>query len=111
MRPRSGSAELIRHLVRHTVRNDAFARRHAAFLQAAVAHPEMSLSPNLLVDLGRVTATASLDKLAPLVQLLVELTERLEGRSARQAEALLEEWKSLSPELKLKIFHLQQGLK
>jgi len=43
--------------------------------------------------------------------LLVELTERLEGRSARQAEALLEEWKSLSPELKLKIFHLQQGLK
>jgi len=108
---RDPSAELIRHLVRHTVRNDAFARRHAAFLQAAIAHPEMSLSPDLLVDLGRVTATASLDKLAPLVQVLVELTERLEGRSARQAEALLEEWKSLSPELKLKIFHLQQGLK
>lgn len=108
---REPGVELIRHLVRHTVRDDAFARRHAAFLQAAIARPEMSLSPDLLVDLGRVTATASLDKLAPLVELLVELTERLEGRSARQAEALLEEWKTLSPELKLKIFHLQQGLK
>jgi len=108
---RDPSVELIRHLVRHTARNDAFARRHAAFLQAAVARPEMKLSPDLLVDLERVTATASMDRLTPLVELLVELTERLEGRSARQAEALLEEWKSLSPELKLKIFHLQQGLK
>ena len=108
---RDPSVELIRHLVRPTSRNDAFARRHASFLQAAVARPEMTLSPDLLVDLERVTATASMDRLTPLVELLVELTERLEGRSARQAEALLEEWKSLSPELKLKIFHLQQGLK
>ena len=46
-----------------------------------------------------------------LSELLVELSGRLEGDSARRAEALLEEWKTRSPDLKLKIYHLQQGVK
>jgi len=107
---RAPDSDLVRHLVSHTARDDAFARRHAAFLEAA-GQSRAGFSPGLLADLARLTATASNDKLGRLVELLVELSGRLEGDSARRAEALLEEWKTRSPDLKLKIYHLQQGVK
>jgi len=103
-------AELVRYLVSHTARDEAFARRHAAFLEAA-GHSQAAFSPELLSDLARLTATASNDKLGRLARLLVELSGRLEGDTARRAEALLEEWKTRSPDLKLRIYHLQQGVK
>lgn len=101
--------DLVRHLVSHTARDDAFARRHAAFLEAA-GQSGAAFCPELLSDLARLTATASTEKLGRLAELLVELSGRLEGDSARRAEALLEEWKTRSPGLKLKIYHLQQGV-
>lgn len=102
--------DLVRHLVSNTARDDAFARRHAAFLEAA-GKTGAVFSPELLHDLARLTATASNEKLSRLAELLVELSGRLEGDSARRAEALLEEWKTRSPDLKLMIYHLQQGVK
>jgi len=102
--------ELVRHLVSHTARDEAFARRHAAFLEAA-GKSGAAFSPELLHDLSRLTATASNDKLGRLAELLVELSGRLDGDSARRAQALLEDWKARSPDLKLRIYHLQQGVK
>ncbi|MFC1526023.1 hypothetical protein ACFL6X_04335 [Candidatus Latescibacterota bacterium] len=108
---REPSSELVRHLVSRTARDETFARRHATFLEAASGNSQAVFSPELLGDLERLTATASVDKLSRLAELLVELSDRLDGQSARQAEALLDEWKTRSPDLKLKIYHLQQGLK
>ena len=110
MRMQVSIPDLVRHLVSNTARDDAFARRHAAFLEAA-GKTGAVFSPELLHDLARLTATASNEKLSRLAELLVELSGRLEGDSARRAEALLEEWKTRSPDLKLMIYHLQQGVK
>ncbi|MFH1570945.1 MAG: hypothetical protein ABIL09_23325, partial [Gemmatimonadota bacterium] len=66
-------------------------------------------SAELLADLERLTATATADKLARLAELLVKLAGRLQGQSALQVEGILEQWKARSPELKLRIYHLQQG--
>jgi hypothetical protein len=101
------SAELVRHVVSRTAGDESFGRRHAPFLEAAAGHCQAVFSPELLGDLERLTATASVDKLSRLAELLVELCDRLDGPSARQAESLLEEWKTRSPDLKLRIYHLQ----
>ena len=46
-----------------------------------------------------------------MAQMLLELSHKLDAATGDRADALLEEWKSKSPELKLKIYHMQQGLR
>jgi hypothetical protein len=105
------SVELLRHLLSRSAEDDAFTRRHAAFQRAALRHADVVLGPELLRHVERLTAKATEDKLGRLAQLLVELNARLEGKAGAQVAALLEEWKKRSPHLKLRIYHLQQGLK
>ena len=42
--------------------------------------------------------------------MLMELSNKMEVGSKPQAQALIEEWMSKSPDLKLKIYHMQQGI-
>ena len=107
---RGPGAELIRHLIGQSARNDAFARRHASFLRSAVENTDTRFGPELLGDLERLTRAASEDRLARMAQMLLELSHKLDAGTGDRADALLEEWKSKSPDLKLKIYHMQQGL-
>ncbi|MFH1571813.1 MAG: hypothetical protein ABIL09_27735 [Gemmatimonadota bacterium] len=109
LRSRPGP-DLVRHLVSRTAGDETFARRHVTYLEAA-GRTQAVFSAELLADLERLTATATADKLARLAELLVKLAGRLQGQSALQVEGILEQWKARSPELKLRIYHLQQGLK
>lgn len=105
-------AELIRHLVNRSVADEAFGRRHAAFLQKAMDNTREKIGPDVLDDLERLTAGASEDRVELMARLLMSLGDKLSGEGSRsQASDLLEKWKGMSPALKLKIFHLQQGLK
>ena len=107
----SPGAELVRHLIGQSARNDAFARRHASFLRSAVQNTDAVFGPELIGDLERLTGAASEDRLARMAQMLLELSDKLDGTTGDRAEALLEEWKGKSPDLKLKIYHMQQGLR
>ena len=108
---RGPSIELLRYLLNRSSEDEAFARRHAGFLRLALNQADATLlGPELLKHFERLTFKAAEDKLVRLAQLLVELSFRLEGPSGAQASALLEEWKQRSPDLKLKIYHLQQRL-
>ena len=104
------SAELVRHLVNRCARDDAFARRHASFLRAAMANTDAVFGSELLDDLERLTVEASDDRLLRLAEMLLDLRAKFDQRSEAVADDLLEEWKTKSPDLKLKIFHMQQGL-
>ncbi len=104
------SLELLRYLFNRCGENDAFARRHAHFLQATLNRTGPDAGPELLEHLERLTASASEDKVVRLAQLLVELSARLDGQAENKAAELLEDLKSRSADLKLKIYHLQQGL-
>ena len=103
--------ELIRYLIGQSARDDAFARRHASFLRSAVNNTDTRFGPDLLGDLERLTRAASEDRLARMAQMLLELSHKLDAATGDRADALLEEWKSKSPDLKLKIYHMQQGLR
>jgi hypothetical protein len=47
-----------------------------------------------------------------MARMLMDLSDKIAGgESHSQVADLLEKWKNRSPALKLKIFHLQQGLK
>jgi len=107
---RNPSLGLLRYLFSRSGEDEAFARRHARFLRAVLHSTDVDLSADLLEHLERLTFGASEDKVARLAQLLVELSDRLEGEEGVQAASLLETWKSRSAALKLKIYHLQQGL-
>lgn len=107
---RGPTIELLRHLLSRSGEDEPFARRHAPFLRQALNQADALLGPELLKHFERLTFKASEDRLVRLAQLLVELSFRLEGPSGVQATSLLEEWKQRSPGLKLKIYHLQQGL-
>ncbi|MBI2506413.1 MAG: hypothetical protein HYW07_24620 [Candidatus Latescibacteria bacterium] len=107
---RGPTIELLRHLLSRSSEDETFARRHASFLRLALNQADALLGPELLKHFERLTFKASEDRLVRLAQLLVELSFRLEGPSGVQATSLLEEWKQRSPDLKLKIYHLQQRL-
>ena len=107
---RSPDADLIRYLVNRSARDDTFARRHAAFLKAAAVNTDAVFGAELIADLERLTTGASEERLLRMAEMLMDLTNKLEERSGSQAEALLDEWKQTSPDLKLKIYHLEQGL-
>ena len=105
-------AELIRYLVNRSVADEAFGRRHAAFLQRAMDNTSDKIGPDVLDDLERLTAGASEARVELMARLLMSLGDKISGEGSRsQASDLLEKWKGMSPALKLKIFHLQQGLK
>ena len=105
-------AELIRFLVNRSVADEAFGRRHAAFLKRAMDDTREQIGPDVLDDLERLTVGASEDRVELMARLLMSLGDKIHGEDSRsQASDLLEKWKGMSPALKLKIFHLQQGLK
>ena len=104
------STELMRYLLSKSGEDEAFARRHARFLQRTVQRTDSSLGADLIGHLERLTFRASEDKVARLAQLLVGLSEKLEGEAGHRATQLLENWKGRSAALKLKIYHLEQGI-
>ena len=104
-------AELIRFLVNRSVADEAFGRRHAAFLERAMDSTRENIGPDVLDDLERLTVGASEDRVELMARLLMSLGDKISGEDSRsQASDLIEKWKGMSPALKLKIFHLQQGL-
>ncbi len=104
------STELMRHLLSRSGEDESFARRHARFLQRTVQQTDPSLGADLIGHLERLTFRASEDKVARLAQLLVGLSEQLDGEAGHRAATLLEDWKGRSAALKLKIYHLEQGI-
>lgn len=107
----SPSAELVRYLVNRSAADDTFARRHASFLKAAMENTQDAFGLEVIDDLERLTVHASDDRLERMARLLMDLSDKIAGgESQSQVSDLLEKWKQRSPELKLKIFHLQQGL-
>ena len=107
---RSPSFELVRFLLTRSGEDDEFARRHARFLHAAVQSTDATGGDDLIAHFERLTFRASEEKVARLAQLLVELSQRLEGDAEAQASSLLENWKNRSPDLRLKIYHFQNKL-
>ena len=105
------SAKLLRHLLSKCGEDAAFARSHARFLHGIAQRADTSLDADLIGHFERLTSGASEDKVARLAQLLVGLSGRLDGQAGQQAAALLENWKSRSASLKLKIYHLEQGIR
>ena len=105
------SAKLLRHLLSKIGEDAAFARSHARFLQGIAQRADTSLDADLIGHFERLSSGASEDKVARLAPLLVGLSGRLDGQAGQQAAALLENWKSRSASLKLKIYHLEQGIR
>lgn len=105
------SAKLLRHLLSKCGEDAAFARNHARFLQGIAQRTNTSLDAGLIGHFERLTSGASEDTVARLAQLLVGLSGRLDGQAGQQATALLEHWKSRSAALKLKIYHIEQGIR
>ena len=107
---REPEVDLVRFVLAHSGEDEDFARRHAAFLREIIKRVDGRDGGALVKHFERLTSGASEDKVARLAQLLVELSARLEGGAEHQAAQLLEEWKDRSAALRLKIYHLQQGL-
>ena len=105
------STKLLRHLLSKCGEDAAFARSHARFLHGIAQRADTSLDADLIGHFERLTSGASEDKVARLAPLLVGLSGRLDGQAGQQAAALLENWKSRSASLKLKIYHLEQGIR
>lgn len=105
------SAKLLRHLLSKISADAAFARNHARFLHGIAQRADSALDADLIGHLERLTAGASEDEVARLAQLLVGLNRRIDGQVGKQMAALLENWKSRSAALKLKIYHLEQGIR
>ncbi len=105
------SAKLLRHLLSKCGEDAAFARNHARFLHRIAQCADTSLDDGLIGHFERLTSGACEDKVARLAPLLVGLSGRLDGQARQQAAALLENWKSRSAALKLKIYHLEQGIR
>ena len=107
---RSPSGDLVRHMINRIGQDDTFARRHVSFLRAAATNTEAVFGAELVDDLARLTVGASEERLVRMAAMLMELNEKLDVKSKRQAQALIEQWMSKSPDVKLRIYHLQQGI-
>ena len=65
----------------------------------------------LVAHFGRLGQRASEDRVARLAQLLVDLSERLQGQpEGEEARSLLETWKNRSAVLRLRIYQMQNKL-
>jgi hypothetical protein len=106
----SPGPELLRFLFDRSSEEERFARRHARFVDAVLLRADRFVGPDFLKHIERLTNHASEEKIARLAQLLVDLGNRLSGSAGEQAAELLESWKHRSAALKLKIYHMQQGL-
>ena len=106
----SPGPELLRLLFEKSSEEERFARRHARFLDAVLKRADRFVGPDFLKHIERLTSHASEEKIARLAQLLVDLGNRLSGSAGEQTAELLESWKLRSAALKLKIYHMQQGL-
>ncbi len=73
--------------------------------QQAAPVADASLDADLIGHFEQLTSGAS------EAQLLVGLSGRLDGPAGQQAAARLENWQSRSASLKLKIYHLEQGIR
>ena len=104
------TGELIRFLLISSGDNEIFSRRHGAFIRSVIKSVDSGSGQELIGDLEALTLGASEEKVIRLAQNLVELGSRLEGESAQKIQAMLEEWKGRSVELKLKIYHLEQRI-
>lgn len=102
--------ELLRHLLSRSGDDEAFARRHGSFLRDAVRRADANSGADLVGHVERLTFGASEEKVARLAQSLVDLSTRLDGAAVDKVHTLLEQWKSRSADLKLKIYHLEQGI-
>lgn len=102
--------ELMRYMLSRSGDDESFARRHAQLLRSAVQRADADLGAALVGHVERLTFGASEDKVIRLAQSLVDLSVRLDGEAASKVNSLLEEWKSRSADLKLKIYHLEQGI-
>lgn len=102
--------ELLRHLLSRSGDDEAFARRHGSFLRDAVRRADANSGADLVGHVERLTFGASEEKVARLAQSLVDLSTRLDGAGVDKVHTLLEQWKSRSADLKLKIYHLEQGI-
>lgn len=102
--------ELMRYMLSRSGDDESFARRHAQLLRSAVQRADADLGAALVGHVERLTFGASEDKVIRLAQSLVDLSVRLDGEAATKVNSLLEEWKSRSADLKLKIYHLEQGI-
>lgn len=106
----SPGCELLRHLLSRSGDDEAFARRHGSFLRDAVRRADVDSGADLVGHVERLTFGASEEKVARLAQSLVDLSARLDGAAVDKVHTLLEQWKGRSADLKLKIYHLEQGI-
>ena len=104
------TGELLRFLLTSSGDDEEFSRRHNAFVRSAIKSVDGGCGEQLIDDLEVLTRGASEEKVFRLAQNFVELGSRLEGEDAKKIQAILDEWKSRSVELKLKIFHLEQKI-
>ena len=102
--------ELLRHLLSRSGDDEAFARLHNSFLRDVVRRADVNSGADLVGHVERLTFGASEEKVARLAQSLVDLRARLDGAAVDKVNILLEDWKSRSADLKLKIYHLEQGI-
>ncbi len=103
--------ELLRHLLSRSGDDEAFARRHSAMLRDAVRRADADAGADLVGHLERLTFGASEDKVARLAQSLVDLSARLDGAAVNKVHSLLEQWKSLSADIKINIYNLEQVIR
>ena len=104
------SVDLVRLVLARSGEDEEFARRHGGFLKEIMRRVHCRDGGTLVKHFERLTSGASEEKVARLAQLLVDLSTRLDGGPGQQAAMLLEEWKERSAVLRLKIYHMQQGL-
>ena len=104
------TVDLVRFVLGRSGEEEEFARRFGPFLKEILKSVDGREGAVVVKHFERLTSGASEEKVARLAQLLVELSARLEGGPGHQAALLLEEWKDRSAALRLKIYHLQQGL-
>ena len=102
--------ELLRHLLSRSGDDEAFARLHNSFLRDVVRRADVNSGADLVGHVERLTFGASEEKVARLAQSLVDLRARLDGAAVDKVNILLEDWKGRSADLKLKIYHLDQGI-
>lgn len=104
------SCELIKVLLVRSGDDELFSRRQAAFTRSVMRSVDSKFGQELMKDFKALTVGASEEKVFRLAESLVELGSRLEGESAKKVHGVLEEWKSRSASLKLKIYQLQQRI-
>ena len=104
------SCELIKVLLVRSGDDELFSRRQATFTRSVMRSVDSKFGQELMKDFAALTVGASEEKVFRLAESLVELGLRLDGENAKKIHGVLEEWKSRSASLKLKIYQLEQRI-